>query len=468
MMHINQKNIFLLIWCLILSSINSYSTDFIFNHYFDFKINIQNIYFLIELIRFTLPFLIFVYLFIVFLLNKRAKDKFFYIFFCYAIWQLIIGNFSSEEGIKLNDYQITISFFCVLLIFHISYIKNYNDLLIKFFYIFILFISLISLYFTITLYKEFINDPQTYYFYLTKTLAIEGRSFGQVNPRITGLGRILLIIFYFLFYFTFTKNHKTINQIFYILIMFFLTMTIYASQTRLNFVGIFISLIIYIFLINQNLLKKFLFIFLIFILPIISFEFILKKKNILLNEKSYNSLEKSNDSSDTEKKIYKEGIDAYRFSNTDIGTSGRTAIWRNLLNIIISKRILFGNGPQSDRILLSEYYKNNYTQHGYENDLLFGTNSSNAIIYSFLCGGVIGLLFLLNIYYLVFKKIFNFYSYKKKKTIKLKFFDYFFITTLCFLFIRSLFENSFALFGIDFCLLCLSFYIFSNNKIKSH
>jgi len=143
-------------------------------------------------------------------------------------------------------------------------------------------------------------------------------------------------------------------------------------------------------------------------------------------------------------------------------------IWRNLLNITISKKILFGYGPQSDRILLSEYYKNNYTQHGYENDLLFGTNSSNAIIYSFLCGGVIGLLLLLNIYYLVFKKIFNFYLYQKSKTIKLKFFDYFFITTLCFLFLRSIFENSFGLFGIDFCLLCLSFYIFSNNKIKSH
>ena len=172
-MYINQKNIFLLIWCLILLSINSYSTDFIFNHYFDFTINIKNIYFLIELIRFTLPFLIFVYLLIVFLLNKKAKDKFFYIFFSYAIWQLIVGNFSNEEGIKLNDYQITITFFCVLLIFHISYIKHYNDLLIKFFYIFILFITLIGLYFTIALYKEFINEPQTYYFYLTKTLAIK-------------------------------------------------------------------------------------------------------------------------------------------------------------------------------------------------------------------------------------------------------------------------------------------------------
>ncbi len=460
-MLIKEKNIFILFWFLILISINSYSTDFIFSHNFNFRVNIQNIYFVIELIRFTIPFFIFIYLFSIFVLNKKKKDNFFIIFFIYSVWQLIVGNFLNTEGIKLNDYQITISFLCVLLLFYMSYLKNYNNLLIKFFYIFVFYITLIGIYFTVNLYRELINNPETYYFYLTKTLGIEQRSFGQVNPRITGLGRILLIIFYALFYFTILKKHKILSRISYISILFFLVMTIYASQTRLNLVGIFILLIIYIFLIKENLLKKFLLIFLIFIIPIISFELILlKKKTIyenMLNEKKVPyKVEKNNDKNI---KIYKEGIEGYRLSNTEIGSSGRTVIWKNLLNIIDEKKLFFGKGPQADRILLSELYKKKSTQHGYQNDLLFGTNSSNALIYSFLCGGFISLVLLIKIYYLILKKLYNFYRSKNIKTL-----DYFFFTALCFLIFRSIFENSFALFGIDFCLLCLSFYLINQKK----
>ena len=143
-------------------------------------------------------------------------------------------------------------------------------------------------------------------------------------------------------------------------------------------------------------------------------------------------------------------------------TSGRTTIWSNSLNIIYEKKLIFGNGPQSDRILLSEYYKKNTDKN--REAIKFGTNSSNAIIYSILCGGLVSLFFLLQIYYLIFTKLINLLFRIKKE--QKNFLNYFLLTSLCFLIFRSIFENSFALFGIDFCLLCLCYYILNLKKLN--
>ena len=42
-MHKNEKNIFLLLWFLILISINSYAIDFISSHKLDFNLNLKSI-----------------------------------------------------------------------------------------------------------------------------------------------------------------------------------------------------------------------------------------------------------------------------------------------------------------------------------------------------------------------------------------------------------------------------------------
>jgi len=448
-MYKNEKNIFLLLWVLILISINSYAIDFISSHKLDFNLNLQNIYFIVELIRFNIPFFIFIYLACIFLFIKKKVDRFSFFFFIYAIWQLIIGNILNKEGIKINDYQITISLICVLLIFYLSYIKNYKDLYIKFLYIFIIFISCIGFYFTFNIYNEFVSTPDLFYFYVTKTLSIEDGSFGQPNPRITGLARILVIIFYFIFYYILVKKIKISYKIFLFCSLFFLNLSIYASQTRMGFMGILIILFFYIFFIKENLFKKYLMIVLIFILPIISFELLIKiKKFSLSKDKESGTLiiESQN-----------------RNLNINIGTSGRTTIWSNSLKIIYEKKLIFGNGPQSDRILLGEYYKNSPFSN--RNDLTYGTNSSNAIIYSILCGGVVSLFFLLQIYYLISTKLFNSVSRIKKRP--KNFLKYFLITSLFFLIFRSIFENSFALFGVDFCLLCLCYYILNLKKLNS-
>jgi oligosaccharide repeat unit polymerase len=452
-MYKNEKNIFLLLWFLILISINSYAIDFISSYKPGYNLSLKNIYFLIELIRFIIPFLIFIYLGCLFFFVKKKFDRFTFFFFIYAIWQLIIGNILNAKGIKINDYQITISLICVLLIFYLSYVKNYNDLYIKFLYIFITFISCIGFYFAINIYNEFISRPDLYYFYVTKTLGIEGSTFGQPNPRITGLSRILVIIFYFIFYYTLLKKNKISYKIFFICTLFFLNLSIYASQTRMGLVGIFMILIVYILFIKESLFKKYSMIVLIFILPIVSFELAIKIKAFSLSKES------NYDLSSLHKVI--EGQN--RNFSINNGSSGRTTIWSLSLNIIYDKKLIFGNGPQSDRILLGEFYKNSPVD--LSEKMKFGTNSSNAIIYSILCGGIISLFYLMQIYRLIFSKLINFF-FKMKKEQK-NFLKYFLMTSLCFLIFRSIFENSFALFGVDFCLLCLCYYMLNLKKLNS-
>ena len=199
--------------------------------------------------------------------------------------------------------------------------------------------------------------------------------------------------------------------------------------------------------------KKYSIIILIFILPILSFELLIKAKVILTSKDVKYHLDKNNKLFENENRTF----------NLNIGTSGRTKIWTTSLNLVYEKKLIFGNGPQSDRMLLSEYYKNNFST--YVDEMKFGTNSSNAIIYSILCGGVVSLFFLLKIYYLIFTKLIVFFIRIKKKT--KNFLNYFLITSLCFLIFRSIFENSFALFGIDFCLLCLCYYILNLKIISS-
>jgi hypothetical protein len=451
-MYKNEKNFFLVSWFLILISINSYAIDFISSYNPDFSLNLKNIYFTIELIRFISPFLIFIYLGCIFFFVKKKFDRFFCFFLIYAIWQLIIGNILNEQRIKINDYQITVSLICVLLIFYLCYVKNYNDLYIKFLYIFVTFISCIGLYFSINIYNELISRPDLFYLYVTNTLGIEKSTFGQPNPRITGLTRILVIIFYFTFYYIIFKKIKISYKIFFIFVLFFLNLLIYASQTRMGLVGIFIILIFYILFIKQNLFKKYLMIILIFILPIVTFEFIFKIKAFSLS-KEINA---------DPNYLYEEMKKHNRNTNINNVSSGRTTIWSNSIKIIYERKLIFGNGPQSDRILLSKYYKNGTLESS--EAMRFGTNSSNAIIYSILCGGVISLFFLLQIYYLIFAKLINFFFRIKKE--QKNFLNYFLITSLCFLIFRSIFENGFALFGVDFCLLCLCYYILNLKKLN--
>ena len=216
-------------------------------------------------------------------------------------------------------------------------------------------------------------------------------------------------------------------------------------QSRMAIIGLLIGLLFYILFIKKKLINKFAVVIFIFILPLIT-------SQVVVFSKYYYQL----------KKEYKnESVLKDRVLNNKLNTSGRVDLWDISIKIIIDNNLIFGNGPQSDRKLITKYYNNK----GYSQELMiYGTNSSNAIIYSILCGGIIGFCLLLAIYYLLIKILINFF-YTIKKNYQ-NFIDNFLVTTLIFLITRSVFENSFAVFGIDFFILCLCYYILNLKKNK--
>ena len=95
--------------------------------------------------------------------------------------------------------------------------------------------------------------------------------------------------------------------------------------------------------------------------------------------------------------------------------------------------------------------------------IIFDNNASNALIYSYLSGGVFGIFLILIIYYIVIKEIYGIIFIKKNifsKDVTITFSH----ITLIYLTIRSIYENGFAVFGIDFIFFILLYCIIHKNK----
>ena len=137
-------------------------------------------------------------------------------------------------------------------------------------------------------------------------------------------------------------------------------------------------------------------------------------------------------------------------------TSGRSEIWLyTIKNYNI--RNLIGYGSQGDRFFLKD--KTN-----------FGDNSSNSIIYSLLSGGYIGLICLILIYSELIKKII-FRIINGRVNNNNNIYYNFSLSLIFFMLIRSIFENSFALFSIDFLQIIISYSIveiYQNKIIKKN
>jgi O-antigen ligase len=442
-----EKITLLLSWILLLISVNSYTNNYIISSFFLYKsFNYKNIYEIIENVIFTLPFFVFFYLLWKFIFVKKKIDKFALFFFIYGFWQLIIGIILHRETLEITNYQIIFSLLSVLLILYLSYIKKYNELFIQYLLVFIIFISFIGFYFSFEILREFITDSNLYYLYTTKVLSPETLTFGQPTPRITGISRILVIIFYFIFFYSVLKRSQSNYQMFLHFILFFLVTLIFLMQSRMAYIGLLVGLLFYIFFVKKNFIKKFALVIFIFVLPVIT-------SKVIVYSKYYYVQKRHN--------ITNGHLLNDRISQNKLDSSGRIDLWLTSAKIIKDNNLIFGNGPQSDRKLIAKYYNDN----SYPPELtIYGTNSSNAIIYSILCGGIIGFCLLLAIYYLLLKTLCNFFLTVKKS--HQNFLEYFLIATLIFLIARSVFENSFAVFGIDFFLISLCYYILILKKEK--
>ena len=149
-------------------------------------------------------------------------------------------------------------------------------------------------------------------------------------------------------------------------------------------------------------------------------------------------------------------------NDADALSTGRLTIWSRTLKIIDQDKNFIGIGPQADRILLKKdkLNINPAERHFWDN------NTSNGILYSFLSGGVVSLAFFIIIYFLIFFEIYKSIFLKKIYQKKNPYIN-FSIMTLAFLLLRSFFENSYAVFGVDSLFVCIAYsilYRFNNSK----
>lgn len=372
------------------------------------------------------------------------KKKFIilFIFLSYFIFQ-VIGLVLKDYSIKIlnldNTYLVILGSGAIITLFLIDQIKSKN-LIKNIMYLTLFTICLAGL---VLLFVHIKNSgfQHTNYFSLYNSVPAEKQIFiNHELPRVTGISRTLSIlnISLFLLYFFF-KNNK--YKYIFLALNVFIGLIIFGFQSR-GTILCYASTITFFLIISKkiNLANKFKFFIIICIVPFILFESIryltLKKITPKLSfeyesENSINILIEKN-------RLLK-----------DQSSSGRYNLWIQAIQNY-DKKTLFGYGPQADRLLLKENLKNSYSD-----------NVSNAYIYAFLCGGYFGfisfLLIVVGIFILILKKIFKENLFDQNNM----YIDKISLLFLIFFLIRSIFENSFSVFGIDFIIVIVSIFILS-------
>ena len=462
MKFLNQENILVSFWLCTLMSLNSVYVYTLQIEHIDFYLSpftIKKLFAIFNLIRFYIPFVLIPVLITILLSNRIKKPEIFIILFItYYLWQLFTlflsdrfleipntqlrsfnNSYSSHISSTWDNLNLVSCAINLLLIIYISKNLNLKKFNKKILIITMIFIGLISVYFTYHLMIESIQNNLKFV-YATNTLNPIEKSFEQANPRITGISRMILIYYFLIFSYLLKKNNKIILYILAILTV----LLIYKMQARGALIGVILSIILFFFFIPLIFKKKLKFLLLVIIFPIILFEsYYLLKQNINYKDETQHQRDNNN-------RVVSLGADS----------SGRLTIWKNIFFIIKEKKIILGYGPQADRALLLDF-KNKYEKSGIlidkdGNKFAYDNNASNAFLYAYLCGGIMGLALIIFIYTItikiLIKKIFLDKLFSNGHPLQI--FSAVLLIYLCF---RGLFENSISLFGIDFIFFILAF-----------
>ena len=513
--------ILLLFWSVLWTSLNSYPVE-IFPISLKKEFKIYDIFKLIFNSRIYIP-LIFTNIVLIILLFKIQLFKKNYFLIIY-----ILFFFSQLIGIALYDFKnfnmeriyLVIQAFNALLILYIANNILDEEQIKKFFLINFSFLIIITIIYLPIIYIDYFSNF-SFYLYGSQTWS---QSFMNENIiRVTGLARIISLIAIILF--LMLNNHiSNISRLTLIILLIFFGISIWGLQSRLTFLCLTVVLFIYFTLfLRKNILKHFITIFIIIFFSIEGFntianfksknqegkkiEDVAKKLEIsiadvkkilgeeslkdistknqedkrieviskrlgisIVDVKKITDIEKRNEESRLKKTFtaFKDGQHVTE-QNTVVDTlefasSARTLIWNKIIKNYEYKR-LFGYGPQADRHVILKIEKNEPGPGGYM------SNASSSFFYAFICGGYFSLflLILLNIHalYLMFIYLRN-KIYKNNNSIVIK--STFLI--LIFLMIRSIFENSYSLFSLDYLLFVSSIIIFEkllkNDKINPY
>ena len=425
--------LFLLHWSLLWGSINTSHSEF-----FGFGRNvIQSVNSLRIILPLLFSILISIY-FIYIFFTKKIKIKKIHLYFCaIGISQLIglyLNNeriflyFDNENGFDMTNINLIIFPFAVIFLFILC---EYHSLkyLYKFFFAFVFFFLI--LIFNFSFWPKFYNFSDLYFLYEIFN-PHDTNIFEEPSIRITGLSRILAIINLFIILY-FLNLKKTYFKMFLQFFIIICTTLLFFMQSRGTLLCYFVSLVFIIFIIwNDKANQKIKGILLFIMTPLFLF--------FLIN----NHLQKN---------IKLKDISESNIRALTINTSGRVQIWSFTLKNYEYKKI-FGYGPNGDRFFLKDFDKKKE----------FGDNVSNNFIYCFISGGIVSLFFLTLVFFnflLILKK------FIKKKTENLNkslFIENLSIVCLIYFSTRSIFENSFGIFSVDFLITYLSFSYLSSMK----
>jgi len=371
---------------------------------------------------------------------KNYKKNFFTtinLFIIYFLFQIIGLYQNSLSEFNIQNLYLVILAFCTIKILIINQFLNDQKNLEYLIYSALTFCILSSTFFFIL---HFIDHQ---YYNIQDIFEIKIRGYFDINlskkffleniiPRSTGISRTFGLINIFIFIYL-VFNKKKNNYLLYFTSIIY-TFLIWNSNSRGSSLIFFTTTILIIYLAKKvSLKKKMIMSFCLLFLPIILSE------TISILGKNFTTSKSTNLNENISKQFK-----SLRIIN-DFSSSGRIDIWKESLKIY-QKTKSFGYGPQGDRFLLEQ------------SDLKkeFFTNSSNSLIYSLLSGGYFGISAMFLIYlniifkiYICLKKIKIFNNFNKI-TLKLS------VCYIIFFLIRSLFENSFSVFSIDFMMFILS------------
>jgi hypothetical protein len=440
----NKLHLFVIIlffWISLWLSIGSYPND-IFGQNFNSIINgLRNINALI------FSFFLFIYIFVYYIKNLfKVKIKILNIFILFVFYFLLqfIGLYQNN----LVKFDVNIFFlpilsiatlipFFIIKIYKIKYIEKFL-LYISIFFLFLL--TLIIFY----IVKDQINLIDNNYLY--RLIPLDRSFLNNTLPRITGFARSIAILNLFLIICLFFVIKNNISKIVIMILTALLSLTLWTTQSRGAILCFIVVNILILIFSSKKLLKLFLF-SIIFIGPIMTYETHLYNKNLYIEKYLY----LNNNNKDNEYL----NLPREKLRVTDSHTSGRTVLWKQILTAYDKKKI-FGYGPQADRLLISGDLTQSY-----------GNNISNALLYSFACGGYFSLFIFLLIYtkltIYLYKMIFIYRVFYIKNFINEKIS----VSLMLFFIVRSFFENSFAVFSVDYLIFMASLFII-NQFLKKY
>ena len=362
-------------------------------------------------------------LFILFLNKKKnMKNNIYFYFFLIPIAYLLglVNLFIDTPNEQSVDFFYHLTFVLqmintLLILSNFSKIDGIDEaillkvnLLLIFIYILIIFNTHNFSYFTIQYNINFLNL--------------------KILTNQNGVSRILSILSTVITCYHFIKKKKVI----YLLLSFIINFLIMFIESRQGFILITVQLlIVLIFYCQKNeLIKKiFQYFFLLIVIPLcLSFFFkvdLQKNRLFMLQGDSKNDVTRSNS----------------QINMINALTTGRLYNWDKASTHIINseiKNILFGNGPEFDREI---------------NTPIRG-DVATGILYVFLCGGLLGLFSFIILIKKILKVIL--YTFYNKQKLNTNVYFCFSVCCIISLTLRSLIENGFLVYGVDFLLITSS------------